>query len=106
LIITGASSAKIVIRGIGPSLSSAGITNPLRDPSLELRNAQGVKIATNNDWQMAVNASDIQASGFAPTNPRESAILTTQVPGRYTAIMSGAGSTPTGVGVVQIYHLP
>jgi cyclophilin family peptidyl-prolyl cis-trans isomerase len=105
LIISGASSAKVVIRGIGPSLSSAGISNPLLNPSLELRNAQGVNIATNNDWQMAANASAIQASGFAPTNPRESAILTTQVPGRYTAIMSGVGNT-TGVGVVQIYHLP
>jgi cyclophilin family peptidyl-prolyl cis-trans isomerase len=104
LIITGASSPRVIIRGIGPSLSSAGITNPLRDPSLELRNAQGVKIAANNDWQMAANASEIPA-GFAPTNPRESVILTTQAPGRYTAILSGVGSAPTGVAVVEVYHL-
>jgi cyclophilin family peptidyl-prolyl cis-trans isomerase len=106
IIISGASSAKIIVRGIGPSLSSAGITNPLRDPTLELRNAQGVKIAQNNDWQMAPNASDIQATQLQPTNPHESAILTTQVPGGYTAILSGAGSTPTGVGVVEVFHLP
>ena len=103
-IITGASTAKIGIRGIGPSLFPA-ITNPLRDPFLELRNAQGVKIVSNNDWQMAPNASDIQAAGIAPTNPRESAILTTQAPGRYTAILSGVGTTPTGVGVVEVYHI-
>ncbi len=104
-IIGGQHTAKVMVRGIGPSLSSAGITNPLRDPLLELRNAQGTKIAQNNDWQMAANASDIQASGIAPTNPRESAILTTQAPGNYTAILSGAGSAPTGVALVEVYNL-
>ena len=104
-IIGGQHSAKVVVRGIGPSLSSAGITNPLRDPVLELRNGQGTKIAQNNDWQMAANASDIQATGIAPTNPHESAILTTQAPGNYTAILSGAGTTPTGVALVEVYHL-
>lgn len=103
-IITGATTAKIGIRGIGPSLFP-GISNPLRDPFLELRNAQGVKIVSNNDWQMAPNASDIQAAGIAPTNPRESAILTTQPPGRYSVILSGVGTTPTGVGTVEVYHI-
>jgi cyclophilin family peptidyl-prolyl cis-trans isomerase len=103
-IITGASSVKVLVRGIGPSLSSAGITNPLNDPVLELRNGQGVKIAQNNDWQMAPNAADIP-TGFQPRNLRESAILTTQPAGNYTAILSGAGSTPTGVAVVEVYDL-
>ena len=105
-IISGNTSAKVVLRGIGPSLTSAGITNPLRDPSLELRNAQGVKIAQNNDWQLAANASDIQTTQLQPTNPRECAVLTTQAPGGYTAILSGVGSAPTGVGVVEVFHLP
>jgi cyclophilin family peptidyl-prolyl cis-trans isomerase len=104
-IIAGTSSAKVLIRGIGPSLSP-GIANALNDPTLELRNAQGVKIASNNDWQTAANASDIQATGAAPTNPRESAILTTQPPGNYTALLRGGGSTPTGVALVEVYRLP
>jgi hypothetical protein len=86
-------------------LSSAGITNPLNDPSIELRNPQGVKIAQNDNWQMAANASAIQASGIAPTNPRESAILTTQPGGGYTAILRGVGAMPTGVALVEVYHL-
>ena len=104
-IIAGATPVKVMIRGIGPSLSSAGITNPLNDPVIELRNAQGVKIAENNDWQMNANASDIQATGIAPTNPRESAILTTQPSGNYTAILRGTGTMPTGVALVEAYHL-
>src|SRR6185295_3084592 len=103
LIIAGSGSTKVLLRGIGPSLSAFGITNPLRDPKLELHNAQGTKIAENNDWQMATNALDIHATGLAPTNPRESAILTTQPAGNYTAILSGVGTMPTGVGVVEAY---
>ena len=103
LIIAGSGSTKVLLRGIGPSLSAFGITNPLADPKLELHNAQGAKIAENNDWHTATNASDIQATGLAPTNPHESAILTTQPAGNYTAILSGVGSMPTGVGVVEAY---
>jgi cyclophilin family peptidyl-prolyl cis-trans isomerase len=103
-IILGNTSAKIGIRGIGPSLSP-GIANPLNDPVLELRNAQGVKIAGNNDWQTNANAADIQAAGIAPMNPHESALLTTQPAGNYTAILSGTGLRPTGVGVVEVYHI-
>ena len=104
LIIAGSGSTKVLLRGIGPSLSAFGITNPLADPKLELHNAQGAKIAENNDWHTATNASDIQATGLAPTNPHESAILTTQPAGNYTAILSGVGSMPTGVGVVEAYQ--
>jgi cyclophilin family peptidyl-prolyl cis-trans isomerase len=105
VIVAGGSPVKVMVRGIGPSLSFYGITNPLYDPTLELRNAQGVMIAQNNDWQTNKNASDIQASGIAPTNPRESAILTTQPSGNYTAILRGAGTMPTGVALVEVYHL-
>ncbi len=105
-IISGASPAKVLVRGLGPSLSEQHIANPLADPTLELRNAQGVKIEENNDWQTAANVPDIEATELQPTDPHESAILTTQMPGAYTAILSGAGSTPTGVGVVEVYHLP
>ena len=104
LIIAGESSAQVAVRAIGPSLAP-DITNPLRDPFLELRNAQGVKVEENDNWQTASNASDIQTAGVAPMNPLESAILTTQAPGRYTAIVSGKGSTPTGVAVVEVYHI-
>jgi hypothetical protein len=105
VIIVGASPVKVMVRGIGPSLSAAGIPNPLNDPTMELHNAQGVKIAQNNDWQTNSNASEIQASGIAPTNPRESAILSTQPPGSYTAILRGTGTMPTGVALVEAYQL-
>jgi hypothetical protein len=59
-------------------------------------------IASNDDWGSASNASAIQATGVAPTNALESAILITLNPGVYTAIVSGAGGG-TGVGIVEVF---
>lgn len=106
-IILGGSEAKpIVIRAIGPSLANAGVPNSLSDPVLELHNAQGALIDSNDDWQSGPRAADIQASGLAPTDPKESAILNTLAPAAYTAIVRGTGSTPTGVALVEAYQLP
>ena len=102
-IINGTQAKTVVIRGIGPSLSAFGITNPLANPSLELHDAGGT-IASNDDW---INSPDKQAiinSSLAPTNSKESAILMTLSPGSYTAILSGVNST-TGVGLVEVYDL-
>jgi hypothetical protein len=104
-ILTGSSGTRVMLRGIGPSLSSAGIANPLADPNLELHNAQGTLIAQNDDWQTASNVSEIEATGIAPSNPHESAILATEPAGNYTAIVSGMGAAPTGVALVEVYGL-
>ena len=63
----------------------------------------GALLATNDNWGDAANASDIQASGFAPSDPNESAILVTlNSDNAYTAVLSGAGNT-TGIGLVEVY---
>ena len=104
-IIGGATSKTVVVTGIGPSLAAAGITNPLANPTLTLvRSSDGATLATNDDWNTAANAAQIQAAGFAPGNPRESAIMMTLPPGAYTAILSGVGAT-TGTGIVAVYEV-
>jgi hypothetical protein len=98
-----AGNDRVVVRGLGPSLSSFGITNPLADPTLELRNENGVLILANNDWQdNAAQAAEITASGLAPSNTKESAIALTLSPGLYTAILAGSNGG-TGVGTVEVY---
>ena len=49
---------------------------------------------------------EIQQLGLAPSDPRESALITTPAlaPGGYTAIVRGKNST-TGVGLVEVYAL-
>jgi PKD domain len=99
----------ILIRGIGPSLSNHGISNPLSDPTLELHDANGATIRSNDNWKVDDRNGDsqqaaIESTGLAPTDDRESAILTDIAPGNYTAILAGKNGT-TGVGLVEIYNV-
>lgn len=103
--VGGTDSKNIIVRAIGPSLIGAGIQDALADPTLEFFNGQGTKMDENNDWEMSAKKAQIQASGFAPTNAKESAVLQTLAAGHYTAVVRGANGG-TGVGSVEIYQLP
>jgi hypothetical protein len=59
-------------------------------------------VATNDNWQSNANAAAIQATGTAPDDPREAALLMTLSPGAYTVIVTGAGGT-TGIGIVEAF---
>jgi hypothetical protein len=102
-IITGAGQKTVLVRAIGPSLAQHGITNPLLDPTLELHNGNGAVIAFNDNWKDTQQAQ-IQATGLAPTNDSESAILRTLPPGNYTAVVRGKNNT-IGVALVEVYGL-
>lgn len=94
---------RIVVRGLGPSLSAFGVPNPLQDPTLELRDQNGTLLRTNNDWgDDSAQATEIAAAGLAPSNTKESAIAATLAPGLYTAILAGLNES-TGVGLVEVY---
>lgn len=106
-IVTNAdttSKLRVVVRGMGPSLSTSGITGPLADPTLALFDGQGHVISTNDEWSSDPNAQEIQALGLAPANSHESALLADLAPGNYTVIISGKGNT-TGVGLAEVYNL-
>ncbi|MEY2503945.1 MAG: hypothetical protein QOG27_225, partial [Verrucomicrobiota bacterium] len=98
-IITGTDPKKVIIRGVGPSLSGVGAT--LQDPILELHQGN-LTVATNDNWKQ--NQGAVEATGLQPNNDLESAIVTTLTPGAYTAILSGKNNG-TGVGVVEVYDL-
>jgi hypothetical protein len=94
---------RIVIRGLGPSLSGFGISNPLQDPTLELRDRNGALLKSNNDWtEDSAQATEISGAGLAPSNPKESAIAASLAPGAYTAILAGFNGGQ-GVGTVEVY---
>jgi hypothetical protein len=96
---------RIVIRGIGPSLASAGVNNPLPNPTLELRDGNGSLLGSNNDWpDDPVQAAKIIAAGLAPSNNQEAAIAATLPPGQYTALLAGQNNG-TGIGLVEVYDL-
>ncbi|HZE56247.1 MAG TPA: hypothetical protein VE031_00185 [Chthoniobacterales bacterium] len=99
----GAPESNVLIRAVGPSLIDFGIQNPVLDPVLELHDGNGALIGSNDNWKDA-HPTEIQATGLAPQNDAESAILTSLTPGAYTAILAGK-SGGTGVAVVEVFGL-
>jgi YVTN family beta-propeller protein len=102
-IITGNQSKQVLVRGIGPALSQFHIADVLADPIIELHDSTRAIIATNDNWKDTQQAA-IQATGLAPQNDLESAILMTLSPGSYTVILRGTNQS-SGVGLVEVYDL-
>jgi hypothetical protein len=100
----GAGSAKVVVRALGPSLANLEINDTLSDPTLDLVNASGTILRSNDDWKSS-QQTEIEAAGLAPSIPAESALVQTVAPGNYTAIVRGKGNT-TGVALVEVYNVP
>lgn len=98
---TGGGSSRIVVRAIGPSLTSSGVANPLQDPTIELHDGSGALLASNDNWKDSQQA-ELQATGIAPTDDRESAIVRTLVPGLYSAIVRGKGNA-SGIALAEVY---
>ena len=108
---TGGGNAKVIVRAIGPSLSVNGapLPNRLADPTLELHNANGTMVVTNDNWKIddatgQSQEADIRATTVQPTDDLESAIIAALPPDSYTAIVRGKNNK-TGIGVVEVYKL-
>jgi glucose/arabinose dehydrogenase len=104
-IVTGSVAKKVIVRAIGPSLSQHGVTDVLADTTLELHDRNGALLRFNDNWRDdPVQASQIIASGLAPPNNLESAIIATLQPGNYTAIVRGKNSRQ-GVALAEVYDV-
>ncbi len=93
----------VLVRALGPTLTQFGLANALADPALELRNAQGALVDSNDNWQTSPQKTQIQATGFAPPDPAEPALYVSLPTGNYTAIVRGVGPTSTGTALVEVY---
>lgn len=102
-IVTGDQPKKVIVRAIGPSLSPFGVGAALADPTLELRDQSGALLAANDNWTDSQQA-EIEATGLAPADELESAIVRTLVPGAYTGVVAGRDGA-TGTAVVEAYDL-
>ena len=103
----GSSTATdIAVRGLGPSLTSSGLSNVLADPMLELHNANGTIMVSNDDWlNDPVSATNLVIHGLGLPDAKESGIYTSLAPpGQFTAILSGVGGG-TGIAVVEVYRI-
>src|SRR5215211_703604 len=103
-IIGDVGSGTVIVRALGPSLGSFGVSQPLSDPILTIYDSNGAAIATNDNWQDGNNAIDVQRNGLAPPNALDSAIVLHLPAGAYTAVVSGANGA-TGNALAEVYHL-
>ena len=103
-IVIGSVGKRVLVRGIGPSLEGMGLANVLSDPVVELRDANGGLLFTNDNWKDTQQA-EIEATGLAPQDAREAAIIA-DLPagGRSTAILRGANNG-TGIALIEVYDL-
>ncbi len=105
-IITGNDVKKVLILAKGPSISSGGnpVLGRMTDPTLELHAGNGALMTSNDDWNDSPDRAQIEATGLAPKDNRESAIIRTLVPGVYTGVVAGKNNA-TGIALVEVYDL-
>jgi hypothetical protein len=103
-IVTGSEPKPVILRALGPSLRTSGVTDALDDPVLTLYDSRGTVLASNDDWQKSSQRSAIQGSGIPPTDSREAAVVATLAAGSYTAVIESKNGA-TGVALVEVYDL-
>jgi len=103
ILAGGSGSSTVLLRGIGPSLTAAGLEQPLADPTLELHDSNGIVIAFNDNWRDTQQA-EIEATGLPPVDDHEAAIVAALPPGQYTAVLAG-GAGGSGIGLVEVYKV-
>ena len=102
-IVSGTTPKKVILRALGPSLAAFGLAGVLQDPTLDLHDASGATIFTNDNWR-ETQETEIIATTIPPHDDREAAIVATLDPGAYTAIVQGKNNT-TGTALVEAYDL-
>lgn len=107
-VIGGVGTEKVLVRAIGPTLATFGLSGTLSNPQLNLTNSSGTTLASNTVWggqaTLAAAFSKVGAFPLSPTS-YDSAVLVTLPPGSYTAELSGANGT-TGIALVEVYEVP
>lgn len=101
-IVGGTQPKEVVVRGLGPSLLDSNVAGALLDPTIEVHNATGQTIASNDNWQTDPGASRVMTLNLAPKRNAESALDLTLSPGTYTVIMRGVANS-TGIGLIEVY---
>lgn len=110
IVVSGASPKRVLIRGVGPTLASLGVTGALAQPILSVVK-DGVTVATNSNWSTSVDATAIaaaatQVGAFALANgSADAAMIISLAPGNYSALVAGANGT-AGIAIIEVYELP
>ena len=106
--INGNSPKPILVRAVGPTLANFGLPGAMPDPILTIYRG-AAPIDGNDNWGSNARADDIVAKsalvGAFPLDraSRDAAILINLLPGAYTAQISAAGASASGVALLETY---
>lgn len=114
-VISGSGNKYLLIRGVGPTLTTLGLSGALSDPKIELYNSSGTKVRENDDWQFDENGNDLSseitdvgahvgAFNLASINSKDSALLVSLPAGVYSIRLSGV-SGGTGIALLEVYEV-
>jgi hypothetical protein len=110
-VVEGNGPCKVLIRAVGPGLSTFGVSGVLADPLLNLFTAQGKRVLGNDNWGTAdgyplLAENTRKVGAFALADGSKDAVLMTQLePGAYTVHVTGVKNT-TGIALLEVYMLP
>lgn len=104
-VVGGNAPVNVLVTARGPSLTAFGVNAALPDTRVSLYRGSTL-LESNDDWQAHPRNAEITATGFAPGNGREAAVLATLQPGAYTAVINGTSAAMEGVALIEVYELP
>jgi len=111
LAVGGDGPLKVLIRGVGPTLSKQGVRDPLLNPKLILFNGHGEEIGSNDNWGQTANPEAVRSAaakvGAFPLvdGSNDAALLVTLAPGIYTVHVASVDGS-SGVALGEIYQVP
>lgn len=107
LVISGNAPKQLLLRGVGPKLTSLGVTGVLSNPQLKVYSG-GTVVGENDDWDGSASLKDafsVTGAFELDDGSKDAALITTLQPGVYTVQVSGVNNS-TGVALVEIYEMP
>ena len=114
LTVLGGSPKTVLVRGLGPQLTSDGVPGALEDPELSVFQTlfdetpiRSRLLVTNDNWEEGANAGELAAALVTQNKPllagsKDAALLLTLNQGVYTFQLSGVGNTQ-GVGLIELF---
>ncbi|MGH7997201.1 MAG: hypothetical protein ACREFX_12720 [Opitutaceae bacterium] len=104
-VVAGSGAESVLIRGVGPTLASFGVTTPLAQPEVTLFDPQSAVMTSQAAWggDAAAAQAELRVGAFPlPANSADAAFIAALPAGAYTAQASGLDGA-SGVALIEIY---
>lgn len=100
-VLSGSGTRTMLVRAVGPTLATLGVSGVLPDPALSLVSGGNV-LASNDTWSAATAATMTASGAFALNNASADAALATALgAGAYSSVVDAKGGS--GVALLELY---